>query len=528
MRERRPTVGEPALTSRRKLALNAVTNGLAFIAQLAVAFFLAPVLLHHLGRERYGAWSFVESFLAYFTLFDLGIGATLVRYVSKCQTEGDENQLRRIVNASLLVFSLAGLLTILLGFGIFYVILNLSTKVPQTLHAEVEGMAVISIACLAATLPLSIFPAMLDGLGSYSIKSLVRTLFLLARVAGVLLVLWSGNGLVALAVVFSVTTLTEHVVMLMLVRRHLPGLRPAPWRADRATLRLIRGYSFDSFLAMLAGRINFKTDAIVIGLCGQLGLIPFFDMPSRLVEYAKNLVRSATITLTPAFSALEAKNDLTAIRQLFITGCRYTLYLSLPIQVALLLFGGSFLQLWLKDEMFRVQGEPVLWILAGTLGVSLVQSVAARVLYGVGRIRGFSRLMLLGAVLNLGLSLLLIGPLGIRGVALGTALPDLAICILVIIGVCKMLNVNDAMFFRQALLKPLLITIAVVPVWLRLAQLLPPDSWIGFIALIAAGVALFGALAMLMERGHAWAWLVLRRVRSSRPSRLMWWVGPKR
>src|SRR5262249_53551492 len=161
------------------------------------------------------------------------------------------------------------------------------------------------------------------------------------------------------------------------------------------TLKLIRGYSFDSFLAMLAGRINFKTDAIVIGLCGQLGLIPFFDMPSRLVEYAKNLIRSATTTLTPAFSALETNNNFAAIRQLFLTGCRYPLYLSLPIQAALLLFGGSFLQLWLKDETFRVQGEPVLWILVGTLAVSLLQSVAARVLYGVGKIRGFSRLMLL-------------------------------------------------------------------------------------------------------------------------------------
>jgi O-antigen/teichoic acid export membrane protein len=495
-------------------------NGLAFVIQLAMAFFLAPVLLHYLGRERYGAWSFVESFLAYFTLFDLGIGATLVRYVSKCQTQGDRQQLDRIVNASLLVFTLAGALTILLGLAIFYVILNLSTKIPQALHGEVEGMAVISILCLAMTLPLTIFPSMLDGLGRYTSKSLVRTLFLLGRVAGVLIVLWTSHGLVALAVVFAFATLAEHGVMLALVQRQLPGLRPAPWRADRATLRFIRGYSFDSFLAMLAGRINFKTDAIVIGLCGQLGLIPFFDMPSRIVEYAKNLVRSATITLTPAFSALEAKKDLPAIRQLFITGCRYTLYLALPIQMALLLFGGSFLRLWLKDEIFRVQGEPVLWILAGTLCVSLVQSVAARVLYGVGRIRSFSRLMLLEAILNLALSLALIGPLGIRGVALGTALPDLAICIVVVLGVCKMLDVDDREFFRQVLLRPLLITACVVPLWLRVAQFLPPTTWLGFIGLIATGVALFGVLAVLVERGQFWLTQLANFVRSGfAPSR---------
>src|SRR5262249_24230910 len=156
---------------------------------------------------------FVESFLAYFTLFDLGIGATLVRYVSKCQTENNPSQLDRIVSASLLVFSLAGLLTILLGFGIFYAILNLSSKVPQVLHSEVEGMAGISIVCLAITLPLTIFPAMLDGLGRYSAKSLVRTLFLLARVAGVMMTLWFGGGLIALAAVFAFSTLAEHSVM---------------------------------------------------------------------------------------------------------------------------------------------------------------------------------------------------------------------------------------------------------------------------------------------------------------------------
>src|SRR5580704_6182344 len=67
------------ISSRRGLLISASASGLAFIAQLGVAFILAPMMLHYLGRERYGVWSFVESFLAYFTLFDLGISSTLVR-----------------------------------------------------------------------------------------------------------------------------------------------------------------------------------------------------------------------------------------------------------------------------------------------------------------------------------------------------------------------------------------------------------------------------------------------------------------
>ena len=487
--------------NRRALLLNAGVSGLAFIAQLAVAFFLAPLLVRHLGRERYGVWSFVESFLAYFTLFDLGIAATLVRCVPECRAADDAGLLDQIVSACLFVFSLAGLIVVLLGIAVFSIVLFTSAKIPPELRLEAVGLAAVSLLCLAATLPLSVYPAILDGLNRYTTKATVRTLFLVARVAGTLAVLYCGLGLISLAAVFALSTVLEHLVMSWLVERLLPNMRAAPWRVDRATLKLIRGYSFDSFLAMLAGRIAFKTDAIVIGLAGHLDLIPFFDMPSRLVEYAKNLIRSGTTTLTPAISALEAKGGTAKIRELFLNGCRYALYLALPIQLALVLFGGSFLELWLKDATYRVMGQPVLWALAAAMGLAMMQSVAARVLYGVGKIRLFARLMLLEAALNLGLSLALVGPLGLTGVALGTAIPNVAMSLVILIQVCRMLQVNAQELWRQAVQRPVLAVLGLLPLWLGLARVLPPTGRLNFAALIAVGVLLFAGLAVLLEGG---------------------------
>ncbi|MFL5340868.1 MAG: polysaccharide biosynthesis C-terminal domain-containing protein [Gemmataceae bacterium] len=487
--------------NRRALLLNAGVNGLAFLAQLAVAFFLAPLLVRHLGRERYGVWSFIEGFLAYFTLFDLGIAATLVRYVPKCRAAGDAGLLDRVVSACLFVFSLAGLVVILLGVVVFSILLFTSAKIPAELRTEAAGLAAISLLCLAATLPLSVYPAILDGLNRFSTKAMVRTLFLAARVGGTLAVVYFRLGLVSLAAVFALCTVLEHLVMSWLVERLLPELRAAPWRVDRATLKLIRGYSFDSFLAMLAGRVAFKTDAIVIGLAGHLDLIPFFDMPSRLVEYAKNLIRSGTTTLTPAISALEAKGGTVKIRELFLNGCRYAMYLALPIQLALVLFGGAFLELWLKDAAYRVQGQPVLWALAAALGLAMMQSVAARVLYGVGKIRWFARLMLLEAGLNLGLSLALVGPLGIIGVALGTAIPNMAMSLVILIQVCRMLEVDASELWRQSLLRPMVGVLGLLPLWLGLAHVLPPTGRLSFAALVSVGVLLFAGLAALLEGG---------------------------
>src|SRR5689334_18156139 len=82
--------GGPSIASRMPLLTNAAANWIGFAAQVVVAFFVSPLLIHGLGDERYGVWSLVDSVLAYLTLFDLGIGASLVRYVARFEAQRDQ------------------------------------------------------------------------------------------------------------------------------------------------------------------------------------------------------------------------------------------------------------------------------------------------------------------------------------------------------------------------------------------------------------------------------------------------------
>src|SRR5579883_3673610 len=102
----------------RSLLLGAVTNWAAFAATLAVGFFLAPYLVRSLGDARYGVWCVVESILAYFTLFDLGIAACLVRFVAKHHATGERTELNRIISACLGLFLLAACGVLFLGGAI--------------------------------------------------------------------------------------------------------------------------------------------------------------------------------------------------------------------------------------------------------------------------------------------------------------------------------------------------------------------------------------------------------------------------
>src|SRR2546421_11647974 len=101
--------------SPRRLLTNAVCNTLAFAAQIAVSFALAPVVLRALGDDRYGVWSFAESVLAYLMLFDLGVASALVRFVPRLLAAEDRAGLNRVFSACLTFFTTAAVIAGLVG-----------------------------------------------------------------------------------------------------------------------------------------------------------------------------------------------------------------------------------------------------------------------------------------------------------------------------------------------------------------------------------------------------------------------------
>src|SRR5262245_47646449 len=153
-----------ALTSKRALAVNAASNTLGLLAQLAVSFVMAPVVLRALGDARYGVWTFVESFLAYLMLFDLGVGAALVRFVPRCRAAADRDGLNRVYSASLAFFVAVAGLAGLTGAAVLLLCGDDWLGVPAGLEPEAHVVYVVAALNFAATLPLSVYPAMLDGL----------------------------------------------------------------------------------------------------------------------------------------------------------------------------------------------------------------------------------------------------------------------------------------------------------------------------------------------------------------------------
>jgi O-antigen/teichoic acid export membrane protein len=445
-----------------------------------------------LGDGPFGVWAFVESLLAYFTLFDLGIAACVVRFVARFHATGDRDDLNRLISTALALFIGLGLLLFAVGAML------LPAIIPSLERAEdVLGFALLMLANLAITLPLSLFPSILDGLERFGLKSIVRIAILIVRTIGVIVVMEHRPSLWNLGVLFVACNLVEHALFAVLSIRLLPAMRLS-WRlVDRATMTRVKVYSLHAFLAMVAGRTCVQSGAIIIGILLGAAPVTHFALASRLIEFAKALLRTATNTLTPAVSSLEAAGEHESIRKMFLKGTRWVLYLILPVQIGLLIFGRPFLTLWLGDPIYAERSYPVLAILSATLSLVIAQSVAARILYGIGKLKSFARAALLEAVANVLLSLLLASQIGLIGVAIGMAVPNLVMCFWVIAHTSRVLHVAMRRYFRETWRRPVLAAIVPATLWFSVSW--PVNSWLGFAAMLGVGVVTFAITVLALE-----------------------------
>ena len=483
----------------RALLCSAATNWLAFFATLAIAFFLSPYLIRRLGDSTYGVWVFVESVLAYFTLLDLGVAACVVRYVARFSAKNETVELNRLVSTAFAVFLVAGGIVLFVGGSLTPLLLRLLGQTPLS-PTQTLAFMVLMLANLAFTLPASLFPAILDGLNRYGSKSAVKLVFLALRTLAIVAVLENDGGLWEVGLVYTSANIAEHLVLVGLVFHFLPELRLS-WRwIDRPTWKLVRSYSTDAFLAMLAGRITMQTAALVIGGFLTTPMITHFAIASRLVEFAKAILRSATTTLTPAISAWEASGNIAAIRSILLLGTRWVLYLVLPIHLGLILWGKSFLTIWLGDAKYASSCYPTLCILSLTLTLGVAQSIGSRILYGVGRLRWFARLALVEAAVNLGFSLWWVQLWGIEGVAWAIAVPNIAFCGYVVVAACRTVEVGAADYLWQGWFGPLLVASVPALLW-SFAQIVPTvTTWTDFAWTLLIGLIPYGMLVLLVER----------------------------
>lgn len=480
---------------------NVSSSWIALAANVVVGIFLSPFILHRLGDTAFGVWVLIFSITGYYGVFDFGIRSSIVRYVSKCLASGNKEELAKFINTSLFAYSCVGAACLLLTFVLGSYVDTLF-RIPVHFHETARWLLLIVGAAVALGFPLGVAGGFLEGLQRFDVLNGTNIAATLGRALLIVIALRHGQGLLAVTLVTAIVPLISSAI------RGIFALHVCPllfgWQyVDRSTFRKMAGYSSITLIIIVAGRLKFKTDEIVIGSMVSAVAITYFNVGARIVDYAADFVSGLAQVFVPMASRSDTTGNMDELRRIFVLGNRFCALTIFPICAALIILGRSVIEVWVGKK-YVVASYPVLVIMILAITLMWAQGASPRILLGIGRHGTWAAVTFVEGVLNLILSILLVRPYGIIGDSLGTAIP--LCCSMVFFmpsHLCRRLGVRMSVYLREAYMLPLMLCFPMVLTMLLMKNWFVPHTYLHLAFHLSVAGVIYGA-------GLAWAFIANR------------------
>jgi len=464
---------------------NVGSNWLVTVVTVVAVYFLTPFTIHKLGDDGYGTWNLINSITGYLGLLVLGVPMASVRYFAQHVAKGDTRALNEAVGSCTALYLLLGGVALVVGAGL-YVFFMRAYDIPVALLGDARwafGLTVLFVALgFVGLLPNGILAAHDD----FVPRNIVRLWGVLLRIVLTFGLLALRASITLLALVQLACMLFDFALCWLLVRRRYPATRVRLADFDWKMTRAIFAFSIYVLVLNAGARLSFETDSLVIGAYLDVGHIPFFTVANSFIIYLMEFVVAIAAVVMPTATRLQTQGKAGELREIFLKWSKIALSLTLAAGLFLIVLGPRFIAWWVDPTFERPAGDVLQILMVSYLIFLPVRGVALPILMGLGK-AGLSTIgFLVAGVLNLGLSILLVRPLGLAGVALGTAIPNVLFAGAVFLQACRELDVPVGRFLRYVVPRAVLGALPVVALllWFKLHL-----DVRGVTALAAAGVA---------------------------------------
>ena len=493
-----------ALNLAPSVKRTALVNAIGYVIGVVVSFIQAPFLIHRLGDERYGVWTLIGTVTGYYGLLDFGTRAAVGLLVARARAQGQELKVAELTASAFWFLVAVGLAVLGIGSIVLWQFPNMF-DIAEAFRSEARVALAIALGLVVLTLPLDVWAAIVNGARRGDILMGMDAIVRLLTFGLIVVLFQRGARLDVLAAIQVVGKVIVWAMTYFVARRLDPAWRLSPrfWQPTR--LREIMRYSFQSFIINVSATIVGKLDAVIIAAILGARMVTLYYVGQALVAYSRQGVSSITLAFTPFFADLHAKEETARTRHLYFAGTRIASILSGLLAGGLIAFGQPFLVHWIGA--YTVQGvwynrsDTVLYIMLAAMLPRLIHGASHQYLYGSNRHAFLSRLTVAEGIANLTLSLILAKPLGLAGVALGTAIPSIVTQAWILPRhVARWMDTSAWRLFVEAQLRGLLGGAVIVVVGALVRTVVPVDTWRNFFGavflsiVIAAPVMWFVAL----------------------------------
>jgi O-antigen/teichoic acid export membrane protein len=352
----------PLDTPRKSVARNTLWNFGGQLFPLALAAVAIPVLVHHLGVDRFGVLTLVWILVGYFSLFDLGIGRAVTKLLA------ERIALRDAEGAANLIWTAIACM-VLLGIGFGLVLFALAPwltqsvlKIPPALQREILR----SLPWLAAAVPFVTLTCglrgMLEAQQNFAAVNALRAVFGFVSYLGPLFVVPFSHSLYPVVLTLAAARIVSCGLHFWVCTRCVTGFSlHLTW--DRSAFRALLGFGSWLTVSNIVGPLMVYLDRFVIGSLISISAVAYYAAPFDAVTKLWLIPAALSGVLFPAFSEALAVDDRGRATSLYERSIASTFAILFPVVLGIVLFAHEGLHIWLGQE-FANRSAVILQVLA--------------------------------------------------------------------------------------------------------------------------------------------------------------------
>jgi O-antigen/teichoic acid export membrane protein len=341
------------------------------IGPLLATVMATPILIHHIGTDRFGMLALAWTVFGYFGLFDLGLGSAVIKLVSDRLGAGCEEEVAPIFWTGLVLLA---------GFGLFGAAM-LAIAAPALVHSllrvpiALQPEALEAFGILATGLPLVISQsgalALLAAYQRFDRINLIRSPGAIFTSLGPLLVLPFSRSLAPLVGVLFIGQTATCVAYFVSCFTLVPSVRR---RLDFCPVLVPKLVSFGSWVAAVntVALVMHTCDRFVLAAMVSMNAVAFFMVPVRIIRKLHVMAGFVDTVLYPAFAS-SLRRDYARTEKLFDSGTKAVIILLFPVAVLLVMFSREALTLWIGANFARTSTSVLQWLMVAVLAEGVSQ-----------------------------------------------------------------------------------------------------------------------------------------------------------
>ena len=426
-----------------------------------IGLILTPFIIRSLGDSEYGLNTLIGSVIAYFSLMDLGLNNTVVRFVAKYRAVKDKSGEEKFLGTIFLIYIFISLIILILGIIMYYNLDNIFVKsLTDEEMVKAKIMFQILIFNMVIVLPGGAFTAICNAYESFVWPRMISIIKYISRALLIVAILNLGGRSISLVIIDTGLNILFFTITFVFVIRKLK-VKFNFKNLDIPLLKTIFNYSIWIFLLGITSQFLWNAGQIILGAQTDTKTVAYYAVGIMLGGYYGAFSAAISGVFLPRATQMSINSSKEEILEMMIRIGRISLIVLLFIFTGFVIFGKEFIVVWVGESYMSSYFIAVIIMFAFTL--PLILNFANSLIEAYNKVRYKVTIYFIFFTLGLVLGYYLVPEYKEIGMIVGVSTGWMISQIVLIVFYHKKMGLNMFAFFKQTFNR------IVIPVILLLA-----------------------------------------------------------